>query len=40
MANLARVQSAGRSRAAAFAATPRSPRDIVVFAAGLIFLIA
>src|SRR4028118_101553 len=40
MADLARVQSAGRSRAAIFAAAPRSPRDIVVFAAVLIFLLA
>src|SRR5919112_631472 len=40
MADLARVQSADRSRAAAFAATPRSRRDIVIFAAVLIFLIA
>src|SRR5918993_2771652 len=40
MADLASVQSAGRNRTAAFAAAPRSPRDIVVFAAILIFLIA
>jgi len=40
MADLARVQSAGGRSASAFATTPRSRRDIVVFATILIFLIA
>src|SRR5215217_9229878 len=40
MANLARVQRAGGSSTTASAATPRSQRDIVIFAVVLIFLIA
>src|SRR5215213_2255804 len=40
MANLARVQRAGGSSTTASTATPRSQRDIVIFAVVLIFLIA
>jgi len=40
MADLARARTAGGSPAPAFAATPRSRRDVVVFAAVLIFLLA
>ena len=40
MADLARAQTAGGSSATADIAAPRSRRDIVVFGAILIFLIA
>src|SRR5918993_558760 len=40
MADAARVQTAGGSSAPAFTAAPRSRRDIVIFGAILIFLIA
>jgi branched-chain amino acid transport system permease protein len=40
MANLARSRTFGGSPAPAFAATPRSPRDIVTFVAILVLLVA